>query len=91
MLRNHYSCEAETAMKFLIINTDYPEFLTWLYTRNTGLENKSYDEQMRVRMDSLFGIADFYSSNLKKLGHEVWDIHAMLNSAKIPVTLLIFS
>ncbi len=63
-------------MKFLIINTDYPEFLSWLYTRNTGLEEKSYDEQMRVRMDSLFGVADFYSSNLKKLGHEAWDIHA---------------
>ena len=30
---------------------------------------------MRVRNDSLFGVADFYSSNLRKLGHEVRDVH----------------
>lgn len=63
-------------MRFLILNTDYPEFLTWLYDQHRGLERKSYDEQMRVRMDSLFGVADFYSGNLRKLGHEAWDIHA---------------
>ncbi|MBI3601167.1 MAG: glycosyltransferase family 1 protein [Nitrospinae bacterium] len=63
-------------MKFLIINTDYPEFLQGLYKNHHGLENKSYDEQMRKRNESLFGVADFYSSNLRKLGHEAWDIHA---------------
>ena len=63
-------------MKFLIINTDYPEFLGWLYARNPGLEDSPYQEQLRVRMDSLFGVADFYSHNLQKLGHEAWDIHA---------------
>jgi hypothetical protein len=31
---------------------------------------------MRVRVESLFGVADFYSGNLRKLGHEAWDIHA---------------
>jgi hypothetical protein len=63
-------------MKFLIINTDYPEFLGWLYAQHPGLEQKSYDEQMRVRNESLFGTADFYSTNLRELGHEAWDIHA---------------
>lgn len=63
-------------MKFLILNTDYPEFLHRLYKDNHGLENKSYDEQMRMRNESLFGVADFYSSNLLKLGHEAYDIHA---------------
>lgn len=62
-------------MRFLILNTDYPEFLAWLYARNPGLEQKAYDEQMHVRMESLFGVADFYSRNLRKLGHEAWDIH----------------
>jgi spore maturation protein CgeB len=62
-------------MRVLILNTDYPEFLAWLYAQNPGLEEKSYDEQMRVRMESLFGVADFYSSNLVKIGHEAWDIH----------------
>ena len=63
-------------MKFLILNTDYPEFLRWLYAQHPGLEKQPYEEQMRVRVGSLFGVADFYSSNLRKLGHEAWDIHA---------------
>ncbi len=63
-------------MRFLILNTDYPKFLQSLYAQHRGLENQTYDEQMRVRNDSLFGSADFYSSNLRKLGHEAWDIHA---------------
>lgn len=63
-------------MKFLIINTDYPEFLNWFYNEHPELENQPYKEQMRRRNESLFGVADFYSSNLSKLGHEAWDIHA---------------
>ena len=64
------------ALRFLILNTDYPEFLHWLYKKHNGLENQPYEEQMRVRNESLFGVADFYSSNLRKFGHEAWDIHA---------------
>lgn len=63
-------------MRFLILNTDYPDFLRWLYAQHPGLEKQPYEEQMRVRNESLFGVADFYSSNLRKLGHEAWDIHA---------------
>jgi spore maturation protein CgeB len=62
-------------MKFLILNTDYPEFLHWLYAQHPGLEKQSYQEQLQVRYESLFGVADFYSSNLRKLGHGAWDIH----------------
>ncbi|OGQ92975.1 MAG: hypothetical protein A2253_08340 [Deltaproteobacteria bacterium RIFOXYA2_FULL_55_11] len=62
--------------RLLILNTDYPEFLCWLYAQHPGLENEPYDEQMRSRNESLFGVADFYSSNLRRLGHEAWDIHA---------------
>ena len=43
-------------MKFPILNTDYPEFLRWLYARYPALEQQSYEEQMRV--ESLFGVAD---------------------------------
>lgn len=64
------------SIKFLIINNDYPQFQEWLYARNPGLEQQPYEEQMRVRMDSLFGVADFYSSNLCKLGYEAYDIYA---------------
>jgi len=63
-------------MKFLIINTDYLEFLGWLYAHNLGLEKHSYEEQMRAGNESLFGVADFDSHNLHRLGCEAWDIHA---------------
>jgi spore maturation protein CgeB len=63
-------------MKFLILNCDYHEFINWLYAQHPGLERQPYEHQMRARNESLFGVADFYSSNLSKLGHEVWDIHA---------------
>jgi len=63
-------------MRFLILNTDYPEFLLWLYSQHPELENRSYQEQMQTRNESLFGVADFYSENLRKLGHEAWEIHA---------------
>jgi spore maturation protein CgeB len=63
-------------MRVLILNTDYFEFLCWLYTQHPQLERQAYEEQMRVRNESLFGVADFYSSNLRKLGYEAWDIHA---------------
>lgn len=64
------------SLRFLILNTDYPEFLCWLYAQNPGLEHNPYQEQMRARAESLFGVADFYSTNLCKLGHVAWDIHA---------------
>jgi spore maturation protein CgeB len=63
-------------MRFLIITTDYPEFLHWLYAEHPGLEKQPYEEQMRARVESLFGAADFYSSNLRKLGHEAHYIFA---------------
>ena len=64
-------------MKFLIINTDYGAFLRWLYAQHPGLEQQPYEEQMRVRVESLFGVADFYSSNLRKLGHEAYGIYSL--------------
>lgn len=63
-------------LKFLILNTDYPEFMRWLYAQHPELEKESYEKQMKVRVESLFGVADFYSSNLCTIGHEAFDIHA---------------
>jgi len=31
---------------------------------------------MQVRNESLFGVADFYSRNLRELGHEAYDVHS---------------
>jgi hypothetical protein len=63
-------------MRFLIINTDYPDFLQWVYAQHPGLKGRSYDEQIRMRHESLGGVADFYSSNLRAQGHEAYDIYA---------------
>lgn len=65
-------------MRFLIINTDYPAFIQKLLECHPGYDKKSFDEQHHLRMATLFGMADFYSSNLRALGHEAWDVIANL-------------
>ena len=62
-------------LKVLTLSSDCTEFLCWLYSQHPGLEKEPYEHQARVRHESLFGTADFYSSNLRKLGYEVWNIH----------------
>ncbi|HST16935.1 MAG TPA: glycosyltransferase [Gaiellaceae bacterium] len=63
-------------MRVLVVNTDYAEFLRWFYRQHPGLAEASYDEQMRARVETLFGVADFYTRSLRELGHEAWDVHA---------------
>ncbi|MCK4352483.1 glycosyltransferase [candidate division WOR-3 bacterium] len=61
-------------MRFLIVNTDYSVFIEDMYRNDPGLKNESFDTQYKARMDSLFGTANFYSMNLKKLGYKAIDI-----------------
>ena len=69
-------------MKFLILNADYPEFIKWLYDGHPRLHEQPFETQMQVRMESLFGTADFYSSNLRKLGHDAQDVIVNLEPAQ---------
>ena len=62
-------------MKWLIVNTDYPEFLRSFYAEHPALSEQPYDKQIRARQESLFGVADFYSRNLHKLGHQAHEIY----------------
>ena len=62
-------------MKVLVIDTDYSDFLVWLYAQHEGMALQPYAEQLRLRQESLYGVADFYASNLRKLGHEAYDIY----------------
>jgi spore maturation protein CgeB len=62
-------------MRILILNADYPRFLTWLYRSQPELEAASYALQMAARNASLFGVANFYSSNFAALGHTAAEIH----------------
>jgi len=62
-------------MRFIIIDSDYPSFLKSFYSQHPALENQCYEQQARTRAKSCFGQADFYSENLRKIGHEAWTIH----------------
>lgn len=62
-------------MKFLILNYYDDSGLEYIYTHNPGLEGRSYTEQLRAHTtDFFYFTADFYSSNLRKLGHEAYDV-----------------
>lgn len=63
-------------MKFLIVDTDYPAFLSWLYAQHPSLAARSYADQLQARNDSLFGLAASYSRALRELGHEAFDFYA---------------
>ncbi|HEX42766.1 MAG TPA: FkbM family methyltransferase [Phycisphaerales bacterium] len=62
------------SLRFLIVNTDYEPFLARLYAENPGLEMRPFEQQYEARMATCFGVADFYSRNLRALGHEAADI-----------------
>ena len=59
--------------RFLIVNADYPDFLDKLYS-GSGLDRASCQEQMQARIDSLFGVSDFYPRNLADLGHTAAEV-----------------
>jgi hypothetical protein len=62
-------------MRILVLNADYPRFLTWFYRRQPELKNAPYETQIAARNASLFGVADFYSRNFAALGHRAAEIH----------------
>lgn|SRR5215813_6290628 len=61
-------------MRFLILNAHYNEFLRWFYGEYPNLEQQPYVEQLRALDNSLSGLADFYPVNLRRLGHEAWNV-----------------
>jgi len=62
-------------MRIFILNTDYPRFLSRLYSETPGLERADHETQLAARNDSLFGVADYYSRNFAAHGHAAWEIH----------------
>lgn len=55
--------------KFLILDTCYPEFLSEVYRLNPSLVKQDYAHQNDFILKKGFGTADFFSQNLKQLGH----------------------
>jgi hypothetical protein len=62
-------------MRVLVVNTDYPRFLHWMYSETPGLESAPYVDQMRARNATLFGVANFYSMNFAAQGHPAAELH----------------
>ena len=63
-------------MRILIVDTYYKAFLDTLYAEHSNLSLQSYESQWRTLMDQCFGTADFYSTNLQRLGHEATEVVA---------------
>jgi spore maturation protein CgeB len=63
-------------MRFLLVDGDYPELIRLLYSQNPSLRKQPFERQLQFRNERLYGMADFYSSNLIKLGHEAYDLFA---------------
>jgi spore maturation protein CgeB len=70
-------------MRVLVMDTDYEPFLKDLYANSPGLEDSSYEEQMAVRRQSLFGIAAFYASGFKANGVEAQDLYLNNRSVQL--------
>lgn len=63
-------------MQVMTVDTFYATFLRDFYTQHSNLAHRPYTEQWRTLMDQCFGTADFYSFNLKQLGHEATEVVA---------------
>lgn len=68
-------------MKFLIFNAYDPPFVADLYRRNPGLDKRPYLEQLQAHTSEAFFTGDFYSMNLRRLGHEAYDV--VINSSTL--------
>ncbi|ABC21737.1 CgeB family protein [Rhodospirillum rubrum] len=64
-------------MRFLIVDTVYPGFLSWLYNeRSPGLAAKSFAEQVEGQDQGFFHTAGAWRPALEALGHEVMVVSA---------------
>jgi len=61
-------------MRILIIDHYYPAYLDYLYKKNSDFFYLNYNEQKNAIFNNCFGVANFYSKNLKKLGHVAQEI-----------------
>src|SRR4051812_40845606 len=66
--------DRRSPVRFLIVDTCYPAFLSSHYDRNPLLRCASYATQWRALMDTFFGTADAYSYYLGGLGHEAHEV-----------------
>lgn len=61
-------------MRFLLTAYEYPQFMHWLRKRRPRFMRKSYSQLLQNRMSQGFLWSDFYSVNLRRLGHEAQEV-----------------
>jgi len=61
-------------MRFLIVDNYHPDFIAQLYAQQPELARLPYQQQRAQILSKHFGTADYYSYNLKKLGHEAEEL-----------------
>jgi len=62
------------SFRFLVVDTYYQNFIASVYAATRSLVASSYQEQLHALLDRCFGTSDFYSTNLRQLGHEAKDV-----------------
>jgi spore maturation protein CgeB len=63
-------------MRIAIIDTYYPQFIRTAYATTPALAEASYEDQRSHLMALRFGTSDAYSAELRRLGHEAWELIA---------------
>lgn len=63
-------------MKVVFLDTYYPRFIAEHYEKSPSLETQGYVKQLDALIGRVFGTSDFYSSHLRGLGHEAYDLVA---------------
>src|SRR5687768_16838228 len=61
-------------MRFLVTDTYYRQVWEGVYAQDRSLAGRPYREQLARLLDLTFGTSDFYTSNLRALGHEASDV-----------------
>ena len=61
-------------MRFLIVENYYEDFQTSVYAERPELMRASYDAHLAALIAQNFGSSDYFSTNLKALGHEASDV-----------------
>jgi hypothetical protein len=61
-------------LSFLIVDTYYSSFLEAFHAARPELDGADYETTLQGLMAGCFGTSDFYSTNLRSLGHQATDL-----------------
>ena len=68
-------------MRILLIDTVYPEFISWLYANEPDLAKQSYQRQLGRALEVCYHNVSVWADPLRRLGfevHEIWSNHVPL-------------